>query len=91
MPECHSMIEHAIGTAKGHIKKQLDMITHDDPQLNGALWYQTAAGGHNTKLSGDAGRNHVRALQQWKFCVQVAAAQTAKSTSSTPKSVFKQG
>jgi hypothetical protein len=29
------MIEHAIGTAKGHIKKQLDMITHDDPQLMG--------------------------------------------------------
>jgi hypothetical protein len=34
------MIEHAIGTAKGHIKKQLDMITHDDP-ADGALWYQT--------------------------------------------------
>lgn len=76
MPECHSMIEHAIGTAKGHIKKQLDMITHDDPQLMGALWYQTKLQeAIATKLSGDAGRNHVRgSVQKWEFCVQVVAA-----------------
>ena len=81
MPECHSMIEHAIGTAKGYVKKQLDMISHDDPQLLGALWYQTKLQeAIDTKLSGAAGRNHVRgSVQKWKFCVQIVAADTTTS------------
>jgi hypothetical protein len=43
-----------------------------------------AAGATATKLSGDAGRNHVRgSVQKWEFCVQVVAAdRLAKSTSS---------
>jgi hypothetical protein len=90
MPECHSMIEHAIGTVKGHVKKELD-INHDAPQLTGALWYQTKLQeAIATKLSGDAGKNHVRgSVQKWKFCVQVVAADTdCKIHVTYPKNQF---
>lgn len=76
MPECHSMIEHAIGTAKAHVKMQLSLADHSNEQLLGAKWYQDKLQrGITAKLSGEAGKNHVKgSVQKWKFCVQVVAA-----------------
>jgi hypothetical protein len=70
------MIEHAIGTAKAHVKMQLSLADHRDGQLLGAKWYQDKLQEAITlKLSGEAGRRHVQgSVQKWQFCVQVVAA-----------------
>lgn len=80
MPDCHSPIEHMIGTIKGYVSRAFNNMDHHNPKLLSLQWYLDQVRDCVRELNGDAAKRHVLgSLQKWKFAVRLVASERSST------------